>query len=87
MINEHINIALEHVSQRIAEDQLIPSYNLAASFTLDTISRICFGDSVEAPRQPDLNHRLISSLDSLLCEPIVLLVSFRLSLSARECTD
>ncbi|PVH72215.1 cytochrome P450 [Cadophora sp. DSE1049] len=71
MINEHIDRALESASLLIANGQPVPTYNMAASFTLDTISRICFGDSVEALKRPNFDHPLIESMDGLLSEPIV----------------
>ncbi|KAH7407469.1 cytochrome P450 [Cadophora sp. MPI-SDFR-AT-0126] len=72
-INEHINIALESVSALSAEGQPVRTYDMAASFTLDTISRLCFGNSVKALSRPTFDHPLIDSLDGLLFEPLVLM--------------
>ncbi|KAH9203683.1 cytochrome P450, partial [Leptodontidium sp. 2 PMI_412] len=53
MINEHIDRALESASVLTAKGQPVPTYDMAASFTLDTISRMCFGDSVQALNSPN----------------------------------
>ncbi|KAH7391592.1 cytochrome P450 [Cadophora sp. MPI-SDFR-AT-0126] len=68
MINEHVDMVLQSVSRDVAAGQPTSIYPLASAFTMDTISRICYGESLGCLESPDLGRSLTEALDALLHE-------------------
>lgn len=75
MISEHVDLAMKQVSRYIEKGKPIPIRNLAASYTLDTISKLSFGDTMEALARSELDHPLIKVIETLTNGAEVILVS------------
>ena len=75
-IQTHVDLAMEHIQTYIEANKAISLYDLATSYTLDTISKISFGNRIGALDRPTLDDPLLGVLGSLFRETIPVWVCF-----------
>ena len=65
VIQAHVDLAMNLVQSHIDARRSVPLYDLATSYTPDTISKISFGERMGALDRPDLDDPLIKVLGKL----------------------